>query len=166
MSNLEKVSREITESVKNWANELIVKKDETNRNLTKTVEDMQAAASEGDLSENSAYTEAIEKIKQLNAQMGIIGNQLRALLDVEEPDDYVSIGMVIPYSTVKLEIEGEQEEMIYKVYPGSLSDLSKRVIAQDSEVGQAIFLQEVGYEFDIIHRVTKQPVHYKILEIY
>lgn len=163
MSNLRDISTEITNSLVEWKQELDKQLKNTIIDIDKTTEDMKVASAMGDRSENAAFTTAVEKLSQLNVQLTNISQQLRELNNVDDTD-YEPIGMAVLYSTIRL--EANNQEFIYKLYPGNLSSLERRVLAQNSRVGQGLWKKQVGDTFVVEHRITRDPIIYTIKEIY
>jgi transcription elongation GreA/GreB family factor len=162
--SLEDVSRSISDSLASWKSELEGKKKEILSDIEQTTEDMKVASAMGDRSENAAFVNAVEKLSQLNAQLLNVNSQLKDLLQVTTAENYEPIGMIVLYSTVRLSVNGE--EITLKLYPGKLSSIERKILAQESIVGRAMWQKSVGDEFTVEHRVTRESIRYKILEIY
>lgn len=164
MENLRDISAKISSSLIEWKKELDEQKKSIIVDIEHTTEDMKVASAMGDRSENAAFTTAVEKLSQLNTQLTNVSKQLRDLANVDDTKEYEHIGVVVMYSTVRLSMNGE--EFIYKLYPGKLSSMERRILAQESKVGRSIWMKRVGDVFAVEHRITKDPVVYRIEEIY
>ena len=78
---------------------------------------------------------------------------------------YNSVGFVLPYSTVRLDMNGSI--MTYKIYPEGISFIDIGVIAQNSRLAMALMNKHAG-EIVQIQRGSKgsADIQYKILEVY
>lgn len=121
-------------------------------------------ANTGDRSENAPLEEAIRNLKDVNSAISINDAQLRNFEKLEDVDKYNSVGIVLPYSTVRLSSDGE--EFIFRIYPPGMSFVDIGAIAGDSRLALAILNKRVGDVVEVEHTSRKVALSYKIEEIY
>lgn len=142
--------------------ELVKELDYKQNVLRKEIADEIAAARDlGDLSENHAYTVAMEK-KELNENriLEIEDVILKAVI-VEEntSDQYVSVGELVEIESIEtkakrtLQIVGSEETRSASPVDGKISS--------DSPVGKALINSKIGDIIDVI--LPNKTVQYKIL---
>lgn len=131
----------------------------------KMTEEFQEASAQGDRSENAAFTEALAKLQGFNAQLARVEQNISALDRVKE-EGYVPIGMVIPYSTVRIWCSANEKEYIIKLYPEGVADVREGIISLDSPLGQALYRHEVGDEVSVHRKRLGKSITYRVLEIY
>lgn len=132
-----------------------------------------------DRSENAPLEEAIKKIKLNNSAIITNSKSLSKMQDIPDLRRYNSTGMVLMYSTVRLECEGK--EYIFRIYPEGVSfiDICSEydgngalirhvgAIAADSRLAIALMKKTVGEIIPIIHKADSSRVlNYVIKEIY
>ena len=161
---LQEHSKQISENVRLWETEIEERKKDIAREIELTTEDLKEASAKGDRRENAEFTDALERLSQLNIQLSNIDMQSKELRALDESEEYEPIGLVIPFATCRLCVAGEV--FVLKLYSGNISDISKGVLAQNSPVGQAIWLKPAGATVAVEHRLTGEPVIYNIEEIY
>lgn len=89
---------------------------------------------------------------------------LMEFLKVTSLPRYNTCGIVVPYTTVRLEMGGKT--MTYKIYPEGVSFIDIGVIALDSRVARAILGKEKGQSVSIRHDSNNTLLEYKIIDIY
>lgn len=134
------------------------------KEMETTAEEMRKAAEQGDRSENAEYTAAVDKLSLLNIQISDVDERLSRMLQVDLEEEYVPIGMVVMYSTVRLEVEGKT--YVYKVYPEGISEITQNILDKESRLGRAIWKKRVGDVVYLKHRITGAAVAHKIVDIY
>ena len=154
MSFLEDKSREISKSLEEWRNDLLESQRRVLKEIEVTNEELRAAVADGDLRENSAYTNAVEKLSQLNAQMLNISVQSKEIAAIPEDEVYKHIGRV------------RSEEFVFKLYPGTVSAVEKGILAQNSPVGRAVWMKKAGDIVRLEDKDSGEPIEYEILEVY
>lgn len=90
--------------------------------------------------------------------------ELRNIRKVIAMPKYNHCGIVVPYSTVRLQL-GE-DVMTYKIYPEGLSFIDIGVMAADSRVAQAIMGRQKGDTVSIQHASRPLRLEYHILDIF
>ena len=162
-------SEEISNSFLKLRQNLVEQKKEVVKDIDQATTDLQKASAEGDHRENADYSKAIKDLQILSINARNLEVQLKELEFANEPEQYQPIGIVVMYSTVRLLVECEgkpSQELVYKVYPNSISDIASGILAKDSMLGTAIWMKTVGTVVTLNHRLTGDPIQYKILEIY
>jgi hypothetical protein len=92
---------------------------------------------------------------------------LRALTEfykVASLPPYNTCGIVVLYSTVRLEMNGDL--YTYRIYPEGVSFIDIGVMAADSRVARVLLGKEVGAEVGIQHTSNSKVLTYKIVDIY
>lgn len=164
MSFLEDKSREISNSLEEWRNDLLESQRRVLKEIEVTNEELRAAVADGDLRENSAYTNAVEKLSQLNAQMLNISVQSKEIAAIPEDEVYKHIGLIVLFSTMRLRVRSE--EFVFKLYPGTVSAVEKGILAQNSPVGRAVWMKKAGDIVRLEDKDSGEPIEYEILEVY
>ena len=77
---------------------------------------------------------------------------------------YNECGIVVPYTTVRLEMGGKV--MTYRIYPEGVSFIDIGVMAANSRVARAILGKEKGQSVSIRHDSNNTLLEYKIVDIY
>lgn len=77
---------------------------------------------------------------------------------------YNYCGLIVPYSTVRLEINGTQ--LTYRIYPDNISFTDIGVIAANSRLAEALLGRMKGDSVTIQHTSQKSALVYKILDVY
>ena len=110
---------------------------------------------------NSIYIDATD-----NGDTGIekFSHELNAYRKDRNLPDYNSCGIIVPYSTVRINYRGE--DMVYRIFPAGISFLDIGVIAADSRVGSAILGRRKGETVTLGHAATKQRLQCKIIDVY
>lgn len=120
----------------------------------------------------STYEGAVEEFEEFVEQMGAEDAyslqmivELGDLYESVKKPHYNSVGFVLPYSTVRLDMDGSI--MTYKIYPEGISFIDIGVIAQNSRLAMALMNKHAG-EVVQIQRGSKgsADIQYKILEVY
>ena len=142
--------------------------DEIKKNLAAAGEALKNARAQGDLSENAEYVNNRDKVVTLTADLE------RAMKSKEEIsnamwgkfDDYESIGIVIPYSTVLLSEAGNNDKVVIQLMPGTYSDTAKGRISMQSRLGKSLIRKKEGDIIVLHHSITGEELRLKIEGIY
>lgn len=92
---------------------------------------------------------------------------IEAILDfwkVATLPKYNTCGVIVPYTTVRLEMNGNL--MTYRIYPEGVSFIDIGVMAANSRVARAILGKEKGQSVTIRHDSNSTLLEYKIIDIY
>lgn len=90
--------------------------------------------------------------------------ELVKFLKVAQLPAYNECGIVVPYTTVRLEMGGKI--MTYRIYPDGVSFIDIGVMAANSRVARAILGKEKGQSVSIRHDSNNTLLEYKIVDIY
>lgn len=165
--DLKEESRRIGQSFKDLIVSLSAQHEDAVKKKEEIMEVLQKAVSEGDLSENSAYTAAVDDLSVCTRNIVSLRDSIRNAEAVKEDfSSYEPIGMVVLYTTVLLRRDDTGEEYVVKLYPEGVSDLEKGIISKDSPIGNAIWHKEKGDSFHLSHRATGEDILWKIVDIY
>lgn len=162
--NLAEESIRISGNLKKLIDKLESEKSDITDEMDKNLQDLRDASSKGDRSENAAFTAAVEKVSDLNAQLANVNKQLQQIKSLKKEDKYKNIGMVVYYTTVLLEVNGKQ--FIFKLYPGEVSAIEDGILSSECRVGKAIWKKKVGDIVSVRHKVTGENLKYKIVDMY
>lgn len=162
--DLKEASIQISEKLDALRKKLYEDKEKVNREIADNLEDLKAASAKGDHSENAAFTNAIEKLGALNGQLALIIKQISEIEAMDGESRYKPIGMVVYFTTMLLQ-QGTTE-LVLKLYPGEISAIEDGVLAEKCELGRAIWNKEIGDVVTLTHRVTGNPITYKIVDMY
>lgn len=125
------------------------------------------AQSEGDLSENSAYTEALKNISQLNEAMSRASKSYEALSLVVNNDTSIKGNKIVgKYSTVRFVRLSDNMEFVFKLYDKGLSDSPNHILDITCPIGEALVGCTEGQEFFVTTRDTGEEIDYRIIEVY
>lgn len=142
------------EDLKNELEELI------NDKRPKLVERLERARQEGDLSENSDYTNSKEELEFLDGRIDELKHVLDNALVVDDSknanSDKINLG-----ATVVLEVAGKQHE--YKIVGEWEADPLEKKISHESPLGKVLVGREKGDTVEVEAPAGK--IAYKILEI-
>lgn len=163
--NLVEESQKISGRLQELLDKLYEDKAVVLKEKEKNLQDLKDASSKGDRSENAAFTAAAEKVSDLNIQESNISKQIAQIENLPMAFKYKSIGMVVLYTTMLLDIDGSKQ-YVFKLYPGGVSAIDKGILAADSRVGKAVWHKEKGDKFTITHNVTGEEKVYTILDLY
>ena len=162
---LSQLSVEIDTQLRNKVDELIKQRSALYEERVTAYEEYRAADPGHDRSENAPLDAAIAHIKEVNGAMIANESTLRNLSSVEDLINYNAIGLVVPYSTVRLRRD-DGEEMCYRIYPPGVSYPEILVIAEDSRLAIALMGKEVGDVVGVSHTTKHKVLNYEILEIH
>ena len=119
------------------------------------------AREQGDLSENAEYDAAMDEQRDIEERIEQIEKILKnaeVILDEEIDLNRVSIGCVVRV----LDIEYNEEEE-YKLVGSSEASVLKKMISNESPIGQALLGAQVG---DIVNvEAPSGVIRYKVLDI-
>lgn len=162
--SLKEISESITQQFEAKRSEALALREQYNNERAEAYQEYRTANSFGDRRENAMLDAAIESMSIINSK--ILNNEAR-LKQMEVMDDlstYNSVGIVVLYSTVRLECEGQ--EYIYKIYPGKLSYVDIGIISETSRLATAIMGKTVGDVVGVDHSSKNITLEYTIKEIY
>ena len=164
--DLKEKSREISESLKALENDLKTQREITYQSIEETREDVKVASAMGDRSENVAFSDAVQKLQQLQTTMASIEQRLKLMKNIKDTDEeYVPIDMIVMYSTFKIR-DSFGEVFIFKMYPEGVSDIDRNILDKNSPLGKLLWRRVIGDVITLNHKVTGEPIDYTILEIY
>lgn len=105
-----------------------------------------AAASLGDLSENSEYTSALESQRLLTEK----AEELREMLDRARPIEQIAIaeGQALPGTRVRLRVEGSQDSVEHVILGPWDAGEDDRVISYLSPLGKSLMGHKAGEEVE------------------
>ena len=109
--------------------------DELKAELTRTFDERQAAAAEGDLKENSAYIFMTERANVLQTQIEKAQQDIKESTLISLPTQF---GQVELGHQVKVRFENDQREMTITLVGKNDASLKSGWIADDSPLGMAI----------------------------
>lgn len=121
-------------------------------------------ANTGDRSENAPLEAAIRHMSETNSAMLVVSTQLHQLDKIHDIKKYNSVGIVLPYSTVLLECNGE--EHIYRIFPDDISFVEFGIISVKSRLAAALLGKVVGDVVEVDHTSKKISLSWTIKEIY
>lgn len=127
----------------------------------KVTSEVQAAAAQGDRSENAEYIYGKKRLREIDRRIRFLSKRLDSLTIVDErptKDD----GKVYFGAWVSIEDEDETK-LSYRIVGGDESDLAKRHISVDSPVAKALLGKKVGDTVTIVR--PKGPVEVTILAV-
>ncbi len=123
--------------------------------------DVQAAAAQGDRSENAEYIYGKKRLREIDRRIRFLSKRLETLTVVDTRPTHDD-GRV--YFGAWVEIEDEDEARLrYRIVGGDESDLSKRFISVDSPVAKALLGKKVGDTVTIVR--PKGAVDVTILSV-
>ena len=111
------------------------------------LEELAAARSQGDLSENADYDAARNKQAEIEAKIRDLEFTLN---NIEVASDKVSKNKITATSTVVVFDVDEQEEITYQLVGSIGSDPERGKITTESSLGSALLGKEVGNEVEVI----------------
>jgi hypothetical protein len=127
--------------------------------------------------EGKLKTASPEQINQwcIDFQTWVINNDdseknnefIRLLVDflqVASLPRYNTCGVIVPYTTVRLDMNGKL--MTYRIYPEGVSFIDIGVMAANARVARAIIGKEKGESVSIRHDSNGTLLNYKIVDIY
>ena len=164
--DLKTKSKEISQNLVQHKNKLYEDRDIVRKEIEDNLQDLKDASSQGDRSENAAFTAATEKAQDLQIQYANIEMQINEIEKLRKEENYKPIGMVVYYTTVLLEVPEKNREFVLKLYPGSVANIDKGILARNCPVGQAIWRKTKGESFYVPDRMTGAPLKYIIKDIY
>lgn len=89
---------------------------------------------------------------------------LAGFLSVVLMPRYNTCGIVVPYSTVRMEMNGKT--MTYRIYPDGVAFIDIGVMAANARVARAIMGKQKGDSVSIRHDSTGVLLTYKIIDVY
>ncbi len=122
--------------------------------------EIEKAVAQGDLSENSEYTAALERQQFVRARLDHISRRLSELSDLDVnliPTDRVGFGSVVDV----LDLDDETVER-YTIAVGDLINLENGEISMASPIGKALLGREAGHEVEVTLPTGK--LRYRIIE--
>ena len=121
------------------------------------IEEVKRLATDGDFSENHAYSMAKGKLRGLNQRMLDIEKHLKKAIIIKKSNSgFVEIG-----STVKLEVNGRTRE--FTILGSSETNPSAGIISHLSPIGEALMNHGVNDEISI--KGKDKTTKYKIIQI-
>lgn len=151
------ISQEIQSDLNNTIAELQSIEDELT--VQRALRD--EAKSQGDLSENAAYTAACSELALLESRKVTTTNRRKALAEANiqyEPSGYAAIGSMVHVATVDGAIDKSFLLTIHE-----LGNAQSCRVSVNSEVGKAVIGHKVGDNFVI--KTQAKTLHYRILEV-
>jgi len=130
----------------------------TNVKRPSTVARLERARGEGDLSENSDYTNAKEELEFLDGRIDELTNVVQNAVIVKEAKSNGSVAMG---TEVTLETNGSKHQ--FKIVGEWEADPLNKKISHESPLGKALMDKKVGETVEVEAPVGK--VIYKIVEI-
>lgn len=91
-------------------------------------------------------------------------NALLDFFSVAIKPPYNTCGIIVPYTTVRLSLQGQI--MTYRIYPPDISFIDIGVMAGNARVAKAILGKRVGDIVNVRHDSLGTLLHYEIKEIY
>lgn len=134
-----------------------------------TEEDKSILASQFGLSDTSPLIlkENVKRISGLdtfNLSKGLVSfiSVCDQINQIDKIPEYNSCGIVLTYSTVRLQLEykGSKSILTYKIYPNGVSILDRGIMAENCKVAEAIMNKVKGYTFTI------NKARYELLDVY
>ncbi len=121
---------------------------------------VEAAAAEGDRSENAEYQYSKQRLAEIDRRLRFLGQRLKVLtiVDAKPPDD----GRVYFGSWVTIQDE-DGDTQSYRIVGPDEIDAAKRWISMDSPVGTSLLSRQLGEEITI--RRPKGEVTCEIIEV-
>lgn len=162
--SLKEASATITANLTKLSKELRDQKQDFINQIAEKTNDLRRASEQGDRSENAEFTEALEKLQQLQAALRDIDTRLESM-DVDTEADYKPIGMIVKYSTFRIR-DNEGVEYVFKLYPDNVSDLEKNIMAKNSRIAQALWLKGVGDTVSVMHDGANIINTYTVIDLY
>lgn len=107
----------------------------------KVTADVQAAAAQGDRSENAEYIYGKKRLREIDRRIRFLSKRLETLVVVEPQKEQE--GRVYFGAWVTIEDEDEVA-FTYRIVGGDESDLAKRHISVDSPVAKALLGKRIG----------------------
>ena len=109
----------------------------------KVTADVQAAAAQGDRSENAEYIYGKKRLREIDRRIRFLSKRLDILVVVDPQQEQVDSGRVYFGAWVVIEDEDEAR-FTYRIVGGDESDLTKRHISVESPVAKALLGKKVG----------------------
>lgn len=138
---------------------------ETRERIKVSSQELSAAISQGDLSENAEYTAAINTLKSARIEESKLIQQLEAMDIDTTVDNYSNIGLVVLYTTVLL-TDTYGTSFVVKLYPKNISDVENCIIDVQSRIGAGIYLKKKGDKVSVKHKGTGKTIEYVIKDFY
>lgn len=160
------VSKEITDKLNNKLISLKNELSSVDKLIQETAVEFKEAASQGDHSENAAYSEAKDKLTKLNTQLLYLYKSISDIEAVMSDNIYVSKSYIDLYSTFILERIDTGEISTWKVFPGSISDIEIGIMSSESSMYKLLQGKEVNDIVITKHRISGKEVHFKIIAVY
>jgi len=126
----------------------------------KVTSDVQAAAAQGDRSENAEYIYGKKRLREIDRRIRFLSKRLDILTIVEPSKEQE--GKVFFGAWVTIEDEDEAR-FTYRIVGGDEIDLEKRHISVDSPVAKALLGKRVGDTVTVVR--PKGPVDVTVIEI-
>ncbi|MDO8499409.1 MAG: GreA/GreB family elongation factor [bacterium] len=129
-----------------------------NHSRPKAIEDSQAAAQNGDFSENVEYQIAKGRLRGINHRILVLEHQLKqaVIINPEKNSDTVELG-----HTVTIESAGKQKT--FQILGSSETDPVAGIISHNSPIGEALIGHRVGETVTI--KPADREIQYKIIKI-
>ncbi|MCR5067519.1 MAG: transcription elongation factor GreA [Erysipelotrichaceae bacterium] len=128
----------------------------------KVIDDLKAARSQGDLSENADYDAARDQQARVEARIRELEHMLNNLEIIDETKSKGKKRVVTPGSTVVLLTLDENEEETYTIVGTVQADPLNGLISNESPLAQAVINHKVN---ETVTVNIQHPYRVKILEI-
>lgn len=163
---IEEASLDIAKSFQDKYSELVQELASINEELAITAKKFKKAAGDGDHSENAAYSEAKDKLTKLNAQKSYLLEDLKSFQSVPAQIKYVPKTYIDVYSTFRLRREDTGTVETWRVYPGTISDMSRSIMSSECPIFQQLKNKESGSVIRTKNRMSGKFVEFTVLEVY
>lgn len=161
--SLKEISEKISMDFEKKVQELLEERSNLNVARDEAAEEYRKANT-GDRSENAPLEQAIANMQKVNSKTIKNEAQIKLVEQVDDLSRYNSVGIVVIYSTVRIDYGGK--ERIYKIYPASISYVDIGIMAANSRLAIALMGKTVGDTVFIKHDGTGEDMKCTILEIY
>lgn len=140
----------------------------------KLLEDYRQAISMGDLSENAAYTDAIDDLQKIGVEMHIVRERVLRLKGAlsytytpdNKEDSCIRALCTFVLIPVKNGIDMTDACMVFKVVP-NVSMTDNHILSTASDIySKRLIGKKTGDVISVTHRITGEEHYYKIGEIY
>lgn len=130
----------------------------------KVTADVQAAAAQGDRSENAEYIYGKKRLREIDRRIRFLSKRLESLTIVDarptHDDGRIYFGAWV---TIEDEEDERAPKLTYRIVGGDESDLTKRYISVDSPVAKALLGKRVGDTVTI--QRPKGPVDVTVVSV-
>ncbi len=113
---------------------------------------------------------ALQEVASDKTSDGILFNERAVITDLEDVKKMKSVfpyntcGVIVPYTTVRVELDGKR--YTYKIYPEGISFIDNGVIAANSALAAALLGRNVGDVVSVKHASKGTTLRYKVVDIY